>query len=119
MHPIEMLLRAVNDGRLLGADTFDGIASEEILAKRDSPEFEREWLRLFEKVKDTNLNQEQHAALRQLRGSAFKAAFRYTADTDLSGTFRTTSNSLPKEWPPGRKIAFSTHCSNVHHRENP
>jgi hypothetical protein len=106
MHPIEMLLRAVNDGHLLGPETFADIASEEILAKRDSPEFEREWLRLFDQLKDTILNQDQVATLKRLRETAFKAAFRYTADADLSGYVSDDFELIAKGVTAGKEDNF-------------
>jgi hypothetical protein len=84
MNSIELLLRAIQNGILLGPNTFEDLEAEEVLSGRDDPMFEDEWLRLYEEVKDTSLTEDEARRLDALREAAFKTAFKYCSDPDLS-----------------------------------
>jgi hypothetical protein len=80
MNSIELLLRAIQNGILLGPNTFEDLEAEEVLSGRDDPMFEDEWLRLYEEVKDTSLTEDEARRLDALREAAFKTAFKYCSD---------------------------------------
>jgi hypothetical protein len=84
MNGSDILLRAIQNGVLLGLNTFEDLEPVEVLSGRDDPAFEREWLRLFEQVKDTSLSEDATHSLKALRKTAFKAAFKHSSDPDLS-----------------------------------
>jgi hypothetical protein len=84
MSPIEILQRAIQSGALLGSETFKYLDVERVLHGRDEPIFEEQWLRLFDRVRDVALNEDELHDLEALRMAAFKTTFAHSSDPDLS-----------------------------------
>lgn len=84
MSDIEVLLKCIERGHLLGP-SFNGIDTEVALSNRDEPQFESEWLRLFEAVENVQLSAQQMATIDRLREGAFNAMFDLSGNSDLSG----------------------------------
>jgi hypothetical protein len=85
MNGIEILLQAIRNDALLGPSTFANAQANKALSGRDDPVFEHRWLRLFDELKDTHTTEIEMNNLEQLREAAFKAAFKYCGNSDLSG----------------------------------
>lgn len=85
MSSTDVLLRAIQNGILLGRSTFEDIDADEVLSGRDEPDFDSEWVRLFEQLKDITLDDDETRKINQLREVAFKATFKSCSDPDLSG----------------------------------
>lgn len=85
MSSTEVLLRAIQNGILLGESTFEDLDADWILSGRDEPDFEREWLRLFECLKDVTFDADENQKINQLRDAAFKATFKNCSNPDLAG----------------------------------
>ncbi len=85
MSDIETLLQSVRREVILNANTFEDAVSEEVVSRRDQPEFEGEWLRIFDELKDVSLCTEQSTVAEHIREAAYKAVFKHTGNPDLSG----------------------------------
>ena len=89
MNGIEILLKAVDDGALLGPNTFANLEPEdvdEILNARDRPAFEVEWLRAAEQMDAVNLSETEAAGLLHLREKTFRTTDRAFSDvSEASG----------------------------------
>ena len=85
MSDIETLLQSVRREVILNANTFEDAVSEEVVSRRDQPEFEGEWLRIFDELKDVSLSTEQSTVAEHIREAAYKAVFKHTGNPDLSG----------------------------------
>jgi len=108
MNGTGILLHSIQNGILLGPTTFAGIEIDEVLSGRDDPAFEREWLQLFEQVKDTNLTEGETRDLNHLREAAFKAAFKHSSDPDLSGYISDDFEVIAKGAASNREDDFLT-----------
>ena len=85
MKALEILLRGIQNGTLLGSATFTKINAGDILTGRDGFEFEDEWIKLFNRIEAENLSESDAVVVNQIREIAFKTAFQHCSDPDLSG----------------------------------
>lgn len=83
MNIIEVITRAINLGYILGANAFESVSVDTVLDGRSDPDFEAEWLRIFEDTKRFPVTAEQELQLLKLREAAFKAVFAGYGDPEI------------------------------------
>ena len=84
MNELRLLVQGVESGRLLTATTFDTNVDEAIEG-RDQPEFDSEWIRVYDAVQSIGIPADGQHTLDRLREVAFKRTFELTENPELAG----------------------------------
>jgi hypothetical protein len=83
MNGIEILLKAVQDGTLLGSKTFANVEPDDIMGDRDDPVFGNRWMRVFEQVEHADLGESEAADVLRLQEISFRTSYKHCPGCDL------------------------------------
>ena len=82
---LEKLLNKIIEGKMFLNNELLDIDEDYVLDLRDKPEFEKEWLRIFEKFKNIELTETEILLINKIREQSFLAVYNITGSDELAG----------------------------------